>query len=61
MPDYIKATEGFEKLGQALGTPAKSLIRMFGPRTLTAFVHVVQIAVAGFIDRANWPRFLARL
>ena len=29
--DYIKATEGFEKLGQALGTPAKSLIRMFGP------------------------------
>lgn len=30
--DYIKATEGFEKLGRALGTPAKSLIRMFGPR-----------------------------
>ena len=30
--DYIKATVGFEKLGQATGTPAKSLIRMFGPR-----------------------------
>lgn len=30
--DYIKATEGFEKLGRALGTPPKSLIRMFGPR-----------------------------
>ncbi|CAN5705415.1 hypothetical protein BH11PSE3_BH11PSE3_24650 [soil metagenome] len=30
--EYIKATEGFEKLSQALGTPAKSLIRMFGPR-----------------------------
>ena len=30
MRDYIKATDGFEKLGRALGTPAKSLIRMFG-------------------------------
>ncbi len=29
--DYIKATVGFEKLGQATRTPAKSLIRMFGP------------------------------
>jgi len=30
--DYIKATVGFEKLGEAVDTPAKSLIRMFGPR-----------------------------
>ena len=30
--DYIKATIGFEKLAEATGTPAKSLIRMFGPR-----------------------------
>jgi hypothetical protein len=30
--DYIKATVGFEKLGEAVGAPAKSLIRMFGPR-----------------------------
>ena len=30
--DYIKATVGFEKLGEATSTPAKSLIRMFGPR-----------------------------
>ena len=30
--DYIKATVGFEKLGEATNTPAKSLIRMFGPR-----------------------------
>src|SRR3974390_3119709 len=29
--DYIKATVGFEKLGQATDTPPKSLIRMFGP------------------------------
>jgi DNA-binding phage protein len=30
--DYIKATLGFEKLGAAIGTQPKSLIRMFGPR-----------------------------
>jgi DNA-binding phage protein len=29
--DYIKATVGFEKLGAATGTSAKSLMRMFGP------------------------------
>ncbi|WP_315806504.1 MULTISPECIES: transcriptional regulator [unclassified Bradyrhizobium] len=28
--DYIKATVGFEKLGEAIDTPPKSLIRMFG-------------------------------
>ena len=30
--DYIKATVGFEKLGEATDTPAKSPIHMFGPR-----------------------------
>jgi hypothetical protein len=30
--DYIKATIGFEKLGEATGTQPKSLTRMFGPR-----------------------------
>ena len=30
--DYIKATVGFEELGEATDAPAKSLIRMFGPR-----------------------------
>jgi hypothetical protein len=30
--DYIRATIGFEKLGEATGTQPKSLIRMFGPR-----------------------------
>jgi hypothetical protein len=30
--DYIKATVGFEALSEATATPAKSLIRMFGPR-----------------------------
>jgi hypothetical protein len=30
--DYIKATVGFEKLGEAIGTQPKSLIRMFSAR-----------------------------
>ncbi|MBI4692979.1 MAG: transcriptional regulator [Gammaproteobacteria bacterium] len=30
--DYIKATAGFEQLGEATGTSPKSLIRMFGPK-----------------------------
>src|ERR1700684_288352 len=30
--DYIKATVGFQKLGEATGNQPKSLIRMFGPR-----------------------------
>src|SRR5664280_3924648 len=30
--DYIKATVGFEELGEATHTQPKSLIRMFGPR-----------------------------
>ena len=30
--DTIKATVGFQKLGEATGTQPKSLIRMFGPR-----------------------------
>ena len=30
--DYIKATVGFDKLGEATGTQPKSLMRMLGPR-----------------------------
>ena len=30
--DYINATIGFEKLANEIGTPPKSLMRMFGPR-----------------------------
>ena len=30
--DYIKATIGFERLGEATGAQPKSLMRMFGPR-----------------------------
>ena len=30
--DYINATMGFEKLGAKVKIPAKSLMRMFGPK-----------------------------
>ena len=30
--DYIKATIGFAALSEGVGTPSKSLIRMFGPK-----------------------------
>jgi DNA-binding phage protein len=30
--DYIKATIGFTALAEGIGTPSKSLIRMFGPK-----------------------------
>lgn len=30
--DYINATIGFETLAAEVGTPSKSLMRMFGPR-----------------------------
>ena len=30
--DYINATVGFERLARDTGTPAKSLMRMFGPK-----------------------------
>lgn len=29
--DYVNATVGFERLAEATGTPAKSLMRMLGP------------------------------
>lgn len=29
--NYINATIGFQRLGKAVGTPPKSLMRMFGP------------------------------
>ncbi len=30
--DFIKATIGFTALAKGIGTPSKSLIRMFGPK-----------------------------
>ena len=46
--DYIKATIGWENLAEATGAPAKSLIRMFGPkgnpqaRNLLTVLHHLQ-------------------
>ena len=48
--DFINATIGFEKLSHETGTPAKSLMRMLGPRgnptasNLFAVLHTVQKA-----------------
>lgn len=48
--DYINATVGFEALGDATGTPVKSLMRMLGPagnpsaRNLFAIISHLQIA-----------------
>ena len=48
--DYINATVGFEKLAEDTGTPAKSLMRMFGPRgnpnarNLFSIIHRLQSA-----------------
>jgi len=48
--DYINATVGFEKLAEETGTPAKSLMRMFGPtgnpnaRNLLTVLHRLQHA-----------------
>ena len=43
--NYIKATIGFEKLGEATGTQPKSLIRMFGPRARNLF------SVLGYLQK----------
>lgn len=46
--DYINATIGFEALAEAVGVPAKSLMRMLGPkgnpqaRNLFAIIEHVQ-------------------
>src|SRR5580692_3483070 len=47
--DYIKATIGFEKLGEATGNQPKSLIRMFGPRGNPQARNL--FSVLGFLQR----------
>mgnify|MGYP001416671381 CR=1 FL=1 len=48
--DYINATIGFDRLAEATGTPAKSLMRMLGPRgnpnarNLFSVIHRLQSA-----------------
>ncbi len=52
--DYINATVGFERLARETGTPAKSLMRMFGskgnPRADNLF------AVIGWLQKASGLR-----
>lgn len=48
--DFISATIGFERLARETGTPAKSLMRMLGPRgnpnarNIFAVIHALQMA-----------------
>lgn len=51
--DYINATMGFAKLGVAVGVPAKSLIRMFGPRGNPQARTGVRLRVAASRFRAR--------
>jgi hypothetical protein len=51
MRDYIKATVGFEKLGEATDTPPKSLIRMFGPRGNPQARNL--FSVIGYLQKAG--------
>ena len=51
--DYIKATIGFEKLGEATGTQPKSLIRMFGPRGNPQARNL--FSVLGYLQKQAWP------
>ena len=53
--DYIKATVGFEKLGQATETPPKSLIRMFGPRGNPQAKNL--FSVIGYLQKRAGVRF----
>jgi DNA-binding phage protein len=53
--DYIKATVGFEKLGEATGAPPKSLIRMFGPRGNPQAKNLFN--VIGYLQKQAGVRF----
>jgi hypothetical protein len=52
--DYIKATVGFEKLGEATGTQPKSLIRMFGPRGNPQARNL--FGIIGYLQKSDVPR-----
>ena len=56
--DYIKATVGFEQLGEATGTPAKSLIRMLGPRGNPQAHNL--FGIIGYLQKASRTRAACR-
>ena len=49
--DYINATVGFEKLARETGTPAKSLMRMLGPKGNPRATNL--LAVLGKLQRIS--------
>jgi len=49
--DYINATVGFENLGAAVGTPPKSLMRMFGPNGNPNARNL--LAVIGYLQKSS--------
>lgn len=49
--DYINATIGFETLATATGTPAKSLMRMVGPKGNPRADNL--FAIIGALQKAN--------
>ena len=53
--DYINATIGFERLSLATQTPAKSLMRMFGPSGNPRAANLFE--VVGFLQRRERVRF----
>jgi len=56
--DYINATIGFESLGQAVGTPPKSLMRMFGPRGNPNARNL--LAVVGHLQKSSGVELTVR-
>jgi DNA-binding phage protein len=50
--DTIKATVGFEQLAKATGAPAKSLIRMFGPRGNPQAKNL--FSVISYLQKKGW-------
>jgi hypothetical protein len=56
--DYVKATVGFEKLREAVGTQPKSLIRMFGPRGNSQARNL--FGVIGYLQKQAGVEFRVR-
>jgi DNA-binding phage protein len=52
--DFINATIGFERLARETGTPAKSLMRMFGPKGNPRASNL--FAVIGRLQKASRVR-----
>jgi DNA-binding phage protein len=50
--DYINATIGFDRLAKATRTPAKSLMRMFGPRGNPTAGHLFGV-ISALQDRTG--------